>query len=202
VVLKEHVERHGIDVALRASYPGIRIVVLESVTEGAAETARIGIEALSTDGPIAVQDCDHAFSCPEVPDIFRNLLGTHDAALVGFRAHKPHFSYVELDGSGTVIGTVEKQVVSPFAIAGCYFYSSSELFHKGLAIFRDRNPYNELFLSGVTDALAEQAPGRVGFTELETHFPFGTPEEMARFDPALAMRVLPWARDTLLGTSE
>lgn len=200
VVLEEHVKDHNLDTALRTYYPDIRIVALPDVTEGAAETARIGVEALSQDGPIAIQDCDHAFSCPDLPDLARDLSGAYDAALVCFRASTPHFSYIQLDEGGAVTGTVEKKVVSPFAIAGCYFFSGKAPFARGLAQFRDKNPYDELFLSGVADALALQAPGGVGFYELAQHFPFGTPEEMARFDPALASNLLPWARDMLADT--
>jgi len=196
VVLEEHVRDHGIDTALQSYYPDIRIVALPEVTEGAAETARIGVDALSEDGPIAIQDCDHAFSCPVLPDIVHDLSETYEATLVCFRADTPHFSYIELDAAGTVTRTVEKRVVSPFAIAGCYFFSGKAPFTQGLAAFREKNPYDELFLSGVVDALAVQTPGCVGFYELAQHFPFGTPEEMVRFDPALAAQILPWAKDT------
>lgn len=197
VVLEEHIAEHGIDARLRACYPDIKIVALPDVTEGAAETARIGVEALSEDGPIAIQDCDHAFACPDLPDLVEDMSGTYEAALLSFRADTPHFSYIKLDADGAVSGTVEKQVVSPFAIAGCYFFSGTESFASGLAEFRVRNPYDELFLSGVVDALARQASGRVGFRELAQHFPFGTPDELARFDPDLAARMLPWAKKTI-----
>lgn len=197
VILEEHARDHDIEAALRACYPDIKIIALPEVTEGAAETARIGVEALSDDGPVAIQDCDHAFSCPNLADIGADLSGRYDAALVCFRADTPHFSYIQLDDNGAVTGTVEKQVVSPFAIAGCYFFSGRAAFARGLAKFRDQNPYDELFLSGVANALAEQNPGCVEFYELEQHFPFGTPEEMAGFDLVLAAKMLPWAKDTL-----
>jgi dTDP-glucose pyrophosphorylase len=199
VVLEEHVRDHGIDAALRGYYPGVKIVALPEVTEGAAETARIGVEALSEDGPIAIQDCDHAFSCPGLPAIVGDLSGRYEAALVCFRADTPHFSYIRLDESGRVTGTVEKKVASPFAIAGCYFFAGKAPFARGLAAFRAQNPYDELFLSGVVDALAAHGPGGVGFHELARHFPFGTPEEMARFNPAAVAQALPWAADALNG---
>jgi NDP-sugar pyrophosphorylase family protein len=199
VVLEEHVAEHGIDAALRAHYPGAKVVVLPEVTEGAAETARIGIEALAADGPVAVQDCDHAFACPDLPELADALEGGLDAALMCFRADTPHFSYLRLDAAGAVSGTVEKQVASPFAIAGCYLFAGQGPFAEGLARFRDANPYDELFLSGVVDALARGGAGRVGFRELARHFPFGTPEEVARLDPLAMARALPWAAGPITG---
>lgn len=193
VVLEEHIEEHQIDAVLRGFYPDIKIVALPDVTEGAAETAKFGVEALLEDGPIAIQDCDHAFSCPNVPEITQDLSGNLDAALVCFRADTPHFSYVRLDEDGILIGTVEKEVVSPFAIAGCYFFSGKAAFQRGLAEFRTNNPYDELFLSGVVDVLSKTSHGRVGYFELGQHFPFGTPEEMSRLDLKMVTQTLHWA---------
>ena len=61
VVLDAHVEHFGIDAAIRDVYPTARIVSLPEVTAGAAESAALGVAALETKGPFALNDCDHAF---------------------------------------------------------------------------------------------------------------------------------------------
>ena len=192
VVLREHVDGFGIDAEIKALYPDARLVVIDEVTEGAAETARLGIEALTGSGPIAINDCDHAFACPGIDGLVTELEGGAEAALVTFRADSPNFSYARLTGDGSVSGTVEKQVVSPFAIAGCYLFAGPEAFQTAYARFREDCPYDELFLSGVIDQIAVRG-GRVGMLELARHFPFGTPEELARLNETDMRGALSWS---------
>jgi len=191
VVLREHVEAHGIDAAIRAQYPEARLAVIDEVTEGAAETARIGLEALSTDGPVAINDCDHAFACEALPSLAAALASDTDAALLCFRADSPNFSYACLDAEGRVTGTVEKRVASPFAIAGCYLFRDRATFAGAYVRFREDCAYDELFLSGVVDRIAREG-GRVALSELRHHAVFGTPEEMARLDPGAMTAGLGW----------
>lgn len=192
VVLREHCEAHGIDHLIRADYPDAKLVVLDDVTEGAAETARLGIEALETDSPIAINDCDHAFACPDLGTLATALQADTQAALVTFRSDSPNFSYARLGPDGRVTGTVEKQVVSPFAIAGCYLFKNQSVFQNSYAAFRETCAYDELFLSGVIDHIAS-AGERVDLQELAHHFPFGTPDELGRLSPDLMYEALPWS---------
>ena len=64
VVLEDHVTEYSIDKIITSYYPDATIVVIPEVTSGAAETAKIGLLSLSESGPIAINDCDHAFICP------------------------------------------------------------------------------------------------------------------------------------------
>src|SRR5687767_5288262 len=61
VVLEEHVAQFGIDAAIRSYYPEASIIALPEVTRGAAETAARGVRGLDSRGPLAINDCDHAF---------------------------------------------------------------------------------------------------------------------------------------------
>lgn len=184
VVLREHIETYAIDRDIEARYPHARIVALDDVTSGAAETAWIGIDAVRGDRPIAVNDCDHAFDGGGLDATVAALAdGRHAAALMGFRASNPGFSYVRFDAAGAVEGTVEKQVASPYAIAGCYLFGSPAVFRVQYDRYRRDCPYDELFVSGMYNALIEDG-GTVGFQELRRHLPFGTPEEFASVDTA------------------
>ncbi|WP_277317027.1 NTP transferase domain-containing protein [Sphingomonas sp. AOB5] len=178
VVLREHIAAHAIDAAILAHYPEARIVVIDEPTAGAAETGALGVEALSEDGPFAINDCDHGFRLDTIPDLTANA-----GALVGFRSDSPAYSYVRLGTDGHVIGTVEKQVVSPYAIAGCYFFASKQVFAEALAAYRRDCPYDELFVSGLFNQLCD-AGERIAFQPLTAHLSFGTPEELAAVDPA------------------
>jgi len=191
VVLDEHVRDFSIDRRIREFYPDAQVVAIPEVTSGAAETARLGVEAISGEGPIAVNDCDHAFLCPDLPRLVEQLANGAASGLVCFRSQSPAYSYVRLDGAGAVTGTVEKQVVSPFAIAGCYLFESAATFKRHYSAYREDCPYDELFVSGLAN-LMTGAGERVVMAELAYHGSFGTPEEQGRLDMAEFQARLPW----------
>jgi len=181
VVLAEHVERFAIDATIRAVYPTARIVAIPDVTSGAAETAAIGVAALETPGPFALNDCDHAFLADGMDSIVGQLYRQTEGALLAFRSNSPAYSYVRFDGEGRVAGTAEKQVVSDMAIAGCYLFAEPAKFLARFAEYRRTCAYDELFLSGVYNAILE-AGGDVSCHELARHVSFGTPEEYRRVE--------------------
>jgi dTDP-glucose pyrophosphorylase len=181
VVLEEHVRDHAINRRIDEFYPEAELVVLPDVTSGAAETALAGLQHIEDEGAVVINDCDHAFICP-APGIAGALAHGASGALMCFRSADPAYSYACLDEAGRVVGTVEKQVVSPFAIAGCYGFGSAREFR---AVFEDysRNcGYDELFVSGLYNVIIGRGD-TVEKTELERHLSFGTPAERARITP-------------------
>jgi hypothetical protein len=130
-----------------------------------------------------VNDCDHAFLAEGLGDTVRKLDGTIEGALVGFPATSPAYSYVRLDERGAVTGTVEKEVVSPYAIAGCYLFADPARFAERFERYRRECTYAELFLSGVYNTVLDDG-GEVLFHPLARHVSFGTPEELDRVAPA------------------
>lgn len=181
VVLHDHVRDFAIDDRILEYYPEARIVVIPDVTSGAAETAKIGLEALETSGPVAINDSDHAFLAPDLGPVSAAMPHALEAALLCFPSNSDAYSYVRLDESGRVVGTVEKQVVSPYAIAGCYLFSEPSLFLSLYEDYRLDCPYDELFVSGIYNRLAGSG-GRIGKMIAERHVSFGTPEELAVID--------------------
>ena len=181
VVLDEHCRQFGIDARIHACYPDARIVAIPDVTSGAAETARIGVDALSDDGPIAINDCDHAFLCPEMADLPELLARDADLGLLCFRSDNPAYSYAVLGDAGEPTGTIEKVVASPYAIAGCYLFSGPALFRQIYDAYGANCPYGELFISGMFNAAP---PGNKRIVKLmaQRHWSFGTPDELAAVD--------------------
>jgi dTDP-glucose pyrophosphorylase len=189
VVLEEHVKSFSIDSRIKNFYPDATIVVIPDITSGAAETAKTGLNALASDGPVAINDCDHAFICGAIGKTVLQLNGHLDAALMCFQSKNPAYSYVKLNNDGKIIGTVEKKVISPYAIAGCYFFSSSTNYFQCYEQYKKECPYNELFISGIFNVLANNT-SNINLLELDRHVSFGTPEEKneiseARFTPFL-----------------
>jgi dTDP-glucose pyrophosphorylase len=133
--------------------------------------------------PIAVNDCDHAFVCPALPDAVTCMQRGTSGVLLCFEANDPAYSYVKFDAAGAVAGTVEKQAVSPFAVAGCYLFASSAIYRTAYDAYRDACPYTELFISGLYNRLLGLGHS-VAVEVVEQHFTFGTPDQLGRLDVA------------------
>jgi dTDP-glucose pyrophosphorylase len=181
VVLEEHVRTFAIEEVIRDRYPAARVVTVPEATGGAAESAAIGVATLASAGPIAINDCDHAFDGGVLRVLAASLRTAARGALVGFRSASPAYAYAVLDENGLVTETIEKRVVGEFAIAGCYLFDSAQTFLNGFARYRAECRYPELYVSGIYNLLL-RAGARVEFGELAEHMAFGTPEELARLD--------------------
>jgi dTDP-glucose pyrophosphorylase len=181
VILEEHCREFALDRRILGFFPEAHIVRLPEVTSGAAATARVGVEALRTDGPIAINDCDHAFLCPTLGAFAEQTAATAAGSLLCFRSDSPAYSYAALGPDGSVTNTVEKQVVSPFAIAGCYLFAGRGRFLDAYEKYSATCPYNELFISGLYNTLIADGE-RILALEMMRHCTFGTPEELARAD--------------------
>lgn len=181
VVLEEHIRDHGIDRAIHQYYPDAKVVALPAVTSGAAETAMLGLAAVETAGPVAVNDCDHGFRSTGLPALIGQLKADATAGLLCFRSNSPNYSYACLNADDQVVGTVEKQVVSPYAVAGCYTFADPKVFLDAYDQYRISCRYDELFVSGLYNQLIEGG-ANVALTVADHHISFGTPEELAQID--------------------
>ncbi len=183
VVLDDHIADFAIDARIHEYFPQARIVGLPGVTNGAAETAKIGLEALETAGPVAINDSDHAFDAPGLAAVIATLGSGSDAGLLCFASDDPAYSYARLNEQGGVTGTVEKHVISTHALAGCYLFAGRDIFLDSYAGYARDCPYDELFVSGIYNRLIADGAG-VSALMAERHMSFGTPQELARVDVA------------------
>jgi len=179
VVLAEHIRRHGIDAAVRDRYPGARLVVLEEPTSGALVTAVAGCRALPGEGPVIVNDCDHAFNGAAVAKALAEPRTGTSGFLCHFHSSNPAYSYAAYGPDGQLLRTVEKQPISDLAIAGAYGFQDRDTFLGHAAQYEQDCPYAEPFMSGVYNTIVAQG-GRIVGCVLDRHVSFGTPEEYQR----------------------
>ena len=193
VVLEEHCSAYGIDKTVLSFYPEARIVAIPEVTAGAAETAMVGLRQLRSDGPAAINDCDHAFECPDIGPLVQRLGAGLGGALMSFPSRNPAYSYAALDAAGErVVRTAEKDPISDNAIGGCYFIGKPRNFDALYTEYEKDCPYQELFISGVFNLMIEKGDS-VGILHTRLHRSFGTPDEMQqmtddRFAPLAAWK--------------
>ncbi|QHI96772.1 NTP transferase domain-containing protein [Xylophilus rhododendri] len=192
VVLQEHCDAFGIDKTVLGFYPDARIVAIPEVTAGAAETAMVGLRAISQDGPVAINDCDHAFACEGLDAVVSRLGGELGGALMCFSSDNPAYSYAQLDEAGErVARTAEKQVISPNAIGGCYFIGRPRSFEALYDDYVKSCPYQELFMSGIFNLMIERGEN-IAMVKAGLHRSFGTPDEMEQMDAQRFAPLLGW----------
>lgn len=176
-ILRAHIRSHNIDQAILSKYPNAFIHVFEEVTSGAAETAAIVAMKLKPSSPVAFVDCDLAFSTTSA-NIFHPLIeGDYSAALCIFQSNNPAFSYVIFNEEKEVLGTVEKKVVSDWAICGLYAFKSAKLYLKHFHEYQNTCGYDELFLSGIINNIASGNEKIIPIF-LSNHLPLGTPSDI------------------------
>lgn len=185
IVRQEHIDEYGIDKGIREILPDAMIYSVEKTTRGAVETCLIAEDGIADDDAVVVMDCDLEFRSEAYKRIIEEALKNEDAtggALVSFDSDEPKYSYAELDESGNVVRTAEKEVISNHALCGAYFFASGKEF-KDVAHRLLNEPvmlkpefyvsllYNYLLAKGDTVKLAT----------MEDYRSYGTPEELKRY---------------------
>ena len=177
VVLKEHVKQFDIDSVIGKYYPEAKIFILDEVLNGAVLTCLKGVSLIDNDKPVLFNDCDHIFTCKEFYDFCADeIFDDADGALLTFKSDDPKFSFVELDSEGSVIRTVEKEAISNQAICGAYYFGNRETFERAAGETLKVSMYNEFFMSGVYNIMANHNE-KIRCFPVDMHLAFGTPDE-------------------------
>lgn len=177
VVLNQHITDFHIDKVILKYFPKARIeaVDFEQVKAGPVMTCLVGLKNIQDNYPILFNDCDHMFSCKDFSDSISTGEWNYDGALLTFQSDQPQFSYVQLDHD-RVIGTVEKKVVSKYAICGAYMVRNAQLFREMAEDYLKTCNYKELFVSGIYNVMCTKGFVIKNFL-VDFHVPFGTPAE-------------------------
>ncbi len=179
VVLKDHVERFGIDEEIRKYDPKAEIVVLDHVLNGAVLTCIRGAEAVNNNLPVIFCDCDLMFTSEKLYSYIEKpeYRGVKlDGWLLTFENRNGRYSYVKTDENGFVTETAEKNPISSRAVCGAYGFGDRGTFLKYASEYMDRCPYDEYYMSGVYNVMAEDGK-KIGEFKTDSFLSFGTPEE-------------------------
>lgn len=177
VVLQEHIDEFNIDKTIKQYFPDSKIEVIPKILNGALLTCLHGTKNINDDYPILFNDCDHAFVSSEFNDFCKLAdFNNFDGGLLSFESNDPKYSFLQMDETGNVINTVEKQAISNHAICGAYYFKNKNIFEECSTIYLDNCNYSEYFVSGVYNVMASKKMKIKNF-KCDTHIPFGTPEE-------------------------
>lgn len=182
VIRKEHNLKFNLAEQIKRQLPQAKVSILDHDTGGAVETCLIAGNLIDDRLPITIADCDIYF---ESKSYFQDIAcaekkSTPDGILLTFTSDDPRYSYVELDKSGNVLRTAEKNVISSHAILGGYFFRSGKLFKTLAQTFIASglpDTLKEYYVSHLFNILINQG-GCVEIANIDKKYIFGTPEEL------------------------
>ena len=162
--------------------PNANVILIQSETDGSAQTVLRASSDLNPDAPLLILDCDLKF---ESIDFLHAIKASPESKLDGllltFESANPRYSYV-LEEENIAIKVAEKSVISSRALIGAYFWSrccdfnrfANEVISAGLG-----NLIKEYYVS-LTFQKAIDAGYK--FAVIEGNFQsFGTPEELKEY---------------------
>lgn len=176
IILQEHIDQFNIDQKIISYFPNANLKVIPKVLNGAVLTSLEGVEMINNEGPIVFNDCDHIFYCEPFYNYCNEGNFKLDGALLSFLSNDPKFSFLKYNEKGNVIRTVEKVAISNDAICGAYYFKNKDIFVEAAKKYLEVCNYQEFFMSGVYNILAEEGKIIKSF-RVNSHVPFGTPEE-------------------------
>lgn len=182
VVLRDHVERFGIDQDIRLYYPEARIVTIPRVLPGAALSCLEGIRELPDDGlPVLFNDCSHCFSASDLAAVLSSEEPLPDGALLCYYSTNPSNCYLLYDLDGRVACTAEGRLVSQDAVCGAYLFADKKTFARYAARYLSLCEYDEFFVSGIYNLMIEEGCNVQGYP-VDCYIPLHSPVEyqMAR----------------------
>ncbi len=176
IILREH-KKYGLDKVISNYYPQAIIHEIPEVLNGAVLTCLEGLQEITDNMPIMFNDCDHIFRCREFENFCKEGFDVSvEGALLTFTSNEEKYSYLRRDAHGDVTETVEKQVISNYAICGSYYFKNKSIFEKAAEEYFCKCSYHEYFISGVYNVMAECGAKICSFAT-DFHVPFGVPEE-------------------------
>lgn len=176
-VLREHVNTFQINREIQSFYPDAKIHIIEQVTSGAAETAAMVASTIPSAAPLAFVDCDIAFAFSKSHEFSPLFNENYSASLCLFKSNNPSFSYALFNSNNEIIGTIEKEVQSDWAICGLYGFRSAGEYLNYYIKYKKTCSYDELFISGILNDISSSGE-KILPIFLSDHLSLGTPEDI------------------------
>lgn len=183
LVRKEHLEKYELESLLKViTNNRSEIVVVDSLTEGAACTALLASNLINNEDELLIANSDQFIEfCKDNFDTIRKLTNV-DAIVYTFRAVHPKWSFVKTNSRGFITEVAEKKPISDIATCGIYWYRRGSDFVKYASQMIEKNirVNNEFYIAPVYNELIADNKTLVPFFVHEMHG-LGTPEDLKKF---------------------
>ncbi|MFH1427394.1 MAG: glycosyltransferase family 2 protein [Patescibacteria group bacterium] len=184
IALKEHDNENNIGLILKEIYgEGVKIIFLDEVTRGAAETALQAKDYINNDEPVLISDSDHYFDGRALARVIEENPGI-DGLIPVFEVTdgNPKWSFSRLGEDGYVDLVAEKQPISKWANIGGYYFGCGKDFVKIAedSINNNELTNNEYYIAPMYNKIIQNG-GKVKLAFPKYVYGLGTPEDLEYF---------------------
>ena len=180
VIRKEHIYNFGMDTILRNKFgEDIKIVETDKITSGTVASCLLAKDLINNKQQLVIYTLDVHFQNKfSIEDVDTDS----DGFILTFKANNPAYSYAELDSSGLVIRTAEKEVISENAATGIYYFKEGSAFVKYAEEMVDKNlrTNNEFYVCPLYNLMIKDGL-KVRTKQVEKMYLMGTPTELNFF---------------------
>jgi NDP-sugar pyrophosphorylase family protein len=183
LVRKEHIEAHnGIVNIISNLKVKTNIVVVNTLTEGAACTALLASHIIDTKEDLLIANSDQIIEYSMHNFESLKKLTNVDSMVYVFNATHPKWSFVKVDNDGFVSKVAEKQPISNIATCGIYWYRHGSDFVKyaNSMIKKDIRVNGEFYIAPVYNELIADGKILLPFYVNEMHG-IGTPDDLRNY---------------------
>ena len=184
LVRKEHLEKYkGLELTLKQiTNKNCQIVIVDSLTEGAACTALLAKQFIDNDEDLLIANSDQIIEYSK--ENFNSLknLTVVDAIVYCFNAVHPKWSFVKVNKNNYITEVAEKNPISNIATCGIYWYRKGSDFVKYAEQMIDKNVRvnNEFYIAPIYNELISDKKTLIPFYVHEMHG-IGTPEDLKAY---------------------
>jgi len=182
VCRKEHYQKFLLQKLLTNVKPGCKIILLDHITNGAAETALHAKEDINNDEELIIADSDGWVSWNY--DDFLNFLKNKnpDGGIVTFKSTEDKWSFAKIDRSGVVVKVAEKIPISNNAIAGIYYFKKGKYFVEAAENMIKKNikTKNEFYIAPVYNQIISSGKKIMAYP-VDNMIGLGTPKDLQKF---------------------
>lgn len=182
IVQKEHYEKYQLKYMLNLIAPNCKIVQIDGVTGGAAETVLAAKEYIDNDNKLMIVNSDQFIEWNSNEVMYSFAADEIDGGLLTFESTHPKYSYVKLDAKGYASEVVEKKVISNLATVGYYYWAKGSDYVKYAEqmIASNKRQNNEFYVAPVyQEAINDGKKFKV--KNIAAFWSLGTPEDLNYF---------------------
>lgn len=156
-----------------------QILTVPELTAGQAITVLRAKEWIDTDEPLLIHNADTAFDA-DPGWVDASLAQELDGALLVFPSQEKRWSFSRADDTGLVVEVREKEVISPWATTGTYWFRRGRDFVQAAEsrVRSGRREASEFYVGPLYNDLVAQGR-RVRNFPIRELFCFGTPQDLA-----------------------
>jgi NDP-sugar pyrophosphorylase family protein len=190
ILLRSQPEFEQLKADIESRYRRFQPLVLDvpELTAGQSVTVLRARDEIDNDSPLLIHNADTAFEIDH-QWVRQALDSGADGALLVFRSDEQRWSYSREDDSGWVVEVREKQVISPWASTGSYWFRRGSDFVRlaQARVGQAQREGGEYYVAPLYNDLLREGK-RVRNYCIERLYCFGTPEDLEATLPALQAR--------------